>query len=257
MVTGISSDSREIEAGYLFVCISGAHVDGAAFAAQAVEKGAVAVLTTKHLDLPSSTVQIQVPDIHHALEDMVPFFYDYPGKKMRMIGVTGTNGKTSTTEMTSEMLTACGLTAPAVGNIGKAVSHAAVDPANDVLCVELSSFQLHFTYSLELDCAAITNIADDHLDWHGGIENYAADKAKVFHNVKKALVYNADDERVTKLAFAAQTVAGMPPDRLHVGRAEGRADRCETMAGSSTCPALPAEKRESRSKWRRSPISRI
>lgn len=128
------------------------------------------------------------------------------GKPAQWIGITGTNGKTSTTEMTSEMLTACGLTAPAVGNIGKAVSHAAVDPANDVLCVELSSFQLHFTYSLELDCAAITNIADDHLDWHGGIENYAADKAKVFHNVKKALVYNADDERVTKLAFAAQTV---------------------------------------------------
>ena len=129
----------------------------------------------------------------------------YRAYKPIVIGITGTNGKTSTTEMTSEMLTACGLTAPAVGNIGKAVSHAAVDPANDVLCVELSSFQLHFTYSLELDCAAITNIADDHLDWHGGIENYAADKAKVFHNVKKALVYNADDERVTKLAFAAQT----------------------------------------------------
>lgn len=73
------------------------------------------------------------------------------GKPAQWIGITGTNGKTSTTEMTSEMLTACGLTAPAVGNIGKAVSHAAVDPANDVLCVELSSFQLHFTYSLELD----------------------------------------------------------------------------------------------------------
>ena len=124
------------------------------------------------------------------------------------IGITGTNGKTSTTEMTSEMLTACGLTAPAVGNIGKAVSHAAVDPANDVLCVELSSFQLHFTDSLALDCAAITNIADDHLDWHGGIDNYAADKAKVFHRVKKALVYNADDERVTRLAFAAETAEG-------------------------------------------------
>lgn len=73
------------------------------------------------------------------------------GKPAQWIGITGTNGKTSTTEMTSEMLTACGLAAPAVGNIGKAVSHAAVDPANDVLCVELSSFQLHFTYSLELD----------------------------------------------------------------------------------------------------------
>mgnify|MGYP003041138149 FL=1 len=76
VITGISSDSRQIEAGYLFVCISGVHVDGAAFAAQAVEKGAVAVLTTKHLDLPKSTIQIQVPDIHHALEDIVPFFYD-------------------------------------------------------------------------------------------------------------------------------------------------------------------------------------
>ena len=133
---------------------------------------------------------------------------DSTGEPARWIGITGTNGKTSTTEMTSEMLTACGLMAPAVGNIGKAVSHAAVDPSNDVLCVELSSFQLHFTDSLALDCAAITNIADDHLDWHGGIENYAADKAKVFHRVKKALVYNADDERVTRLAFAAETAEG-------------------------------------------------
>ena len=133
---------------------------------------------------------------------------DATGHPAQWIGITGTNGKTSTTEMTSEMLTACGLTAPAVGNIGKAVSHAAVDPANDVLCVELSSFQLHFTDSLELDCAAITNIADDHLDWHGGIDNYASDKAKVFHHAKKALVYNADDERVTKLAFAAETAEG-------------------------------------------------
>ena len=133
---------------------------------------------------------------------------DSTGEPARWIGITGTNGKASTTEMTSEMLTACGLMAPAVGNIGKAVSHAAVDPANDVLCVELSSFQLHFTDSLALDCAAITNIADDHLDWHGGIDNYASDKAKVFHRVKKALVYNADDERVTRLAFAAETAEG-------------------------------------------------
>lgn len=130
------------------------------------------------------------------------------GKPAPWVGITGTNGKTSTTEMTSAMLTACGLTAPAVGNIGKAVSHAAIDPANDALCVELSSFQLHFTYSLALDCAAITNIADDHLDWHGGIENYAADKSKVFHGVQRALVYNADDQRVTALAQAAQTASG-------------------------------------------------
>lgn len=97
------------------------------------------------------------------------------------IGITGTNGKTSTTEMTSDMLTACGLDAPAVGNIGKSVSYAALEKEHDALCVELSSFQLHFTNSLELDCAAITNIAADHLDWHGGIEAYAKDKSKVFN----------------------------------------------------------------------------
>ncbi len=127
------------------------------------------------------------------------------GKPAAWIGITGTNGKTSTTEMTSSMLTACGLTAPAVGNIGKSVSRAAIDPANDVLCVELSSFQLHFTDSLALDCAAITNIAADHLDWHGGMDNYAADKSKVYHRAQRVAVYNAQDARVTALAEAAQT----------------------------------------------------
>ena len=124
------------------------------------------------------------------------------------IGITGTNGKTSTTEMTAAMMAACGLDAPAVGNIGRSLSLAARDPHVDALCVELSSFQLHFTSSLALACAAITNIADDHLDWHGGIDNYAADKAKVFHGVTRALVYNADDARVSALAAAAETAPG-------------------------------------------------
>ncbi|MDF7664150.1 UDP-N-acetylmuramoyl-L-alanine--D-glutamate ligase [Bifidobacterium sp. ESL0763] len=121
------------------------------------------------------------------------------------IGITGTNGKTSTTQMVSAMLTGCGMDAPAVGNIGKSVSLAATDPAHDALCVELSSFQMHFTDDVALDCAAITNIAADHLDWHGGMANYAADKAKVFHRARRALVFNADDERVSKLAAEAET----------------------------------------------------
>ncbi|RBP98681.1 UDP-N-acetylmuramoyl-L-alanine--D-glutamate ligase [Bifidobacterium aemilianum] len=124
------------------------------------------------------------------------------------LGITGTNGKTTTTEMTASMLTAAGLRAPAVGNIGKPLSQAAVDPYNDALCVELSSFQLHFTKSLALDCAAITNIADDHLDWHGGFEQYAADKAKVFQGVRHTLVYNAQDALVTSLAHKVQLADG-------------------------------------------------
>lgn len=130
------------------------------------------------------------------------------GKPASWVGITGTNGKTSTTEMTSEVLRAARLKAPAVGNIGTPVSSASVDPANDALVVELSSFQMHYTDSLELDCAAITNLADDHLDWHGGFENYAADKAKVYRGVKRALVYNADDARVTALAEAAHPAEG-------------------------------------------------
>lgn len=129
------------------------------------------------------------------------------GKPAPWIGITGTNGKTSTTQMTSAMLEACGLVAPAVGNIGSPVSQAATDDANDVLCVELSSFQMHFTDSLSLTCAAITNIAADHLDWHGGMENYAADKAKVYHRAQHVVVYNAQDQRVSALAQNAETEA--------------------------------------------------
>ncbi|RBP99161.1 UDP-N-acetylmuramoyl-L-alanine--D-glutamate ligase [Bifidobacterium xylocopae] len=140
------------------------------------------------------------------------------GRPAPWIGITGTNGKTSTTQMTSAMMTASGFDAPAVGNIGKAVSQAVLDPAHDVLCVELSSFQLHFTDSLSLACAAITNLAADHLDWHGGFEAYAADKAKIYHGVQRALVYNADDRQVSAIADAARPVTGC----LKVGFTLGR-----------------------------------
>ncbi|MFT9283278.1 UDP-N-acetylmuramoyl-L-alanine--D-glutamate ligase [Bifidobacterium sp.] len=151
------------------------------------------------------------------------------GEPAPWIGITGTNGKTSTTEMTSAMLSDSGFVAPAVGNIGKAVSLAAVDPSNQALCVELSSFQLHFTSSLRLTCAAITNLADDHLDWHGGFARYAADKAKVYRGVTKTLVYNADDSRVTELAEAAHPARGcrkvggslIPPVRGQIGVEDG------------------------------------
>ena len=135
------------------------------------------------------------------------------GSPAPWVGITGTNGKTSTTEMVSAMLTACGLNAPAVGNIAvndisRTLSHASSNPDNDVLCVELSSFQMHFTDDVALECAAITNIADDHLDWHGGREQYAADKAKVFRNARRAIVYNAQDPVVAALAGKAPVAEG-------------------------------------------------
>ncbi|EFA23772.1 UDP-N-acetylmuramoyl-L-alanine--D-glutamate ligase [Bifidobacterium gallicum] len=169
------------------------------------------------------------------------------GKPAPWIGITGTNGKTSTTEMVSTMLTACGYTAPAVGNIGNALSLAAVDPNNDVLCVELSSFQLHFTDSMALDCAAITNIGADHLDWHGGIERYAADKSKVYAHAQQAIVYNAQDARVRDLAFAADASCArigftldVPQDGM-IGVADGWiVDRAGLMGSDPATPVMVA-----------------
>ncbi|PJM79616.1 UDP-N-acetylmuramoyl-L-alanine--D-glutamate ligase [Bifidobacterium scaligerum] len=180
------------------------------------------------------------------------------GKPAPWIGITGTNGKTSTTEMTSAMLTACGLDAPTAGNIASgdmsmSLSRCATNPEHDVLCVELSSFQLHFTDSLELECAAITNIADDHLDWHGGRERYAADKAKVFHRARKVVVYNAQDAQVTALALAAETAEGCrkvgftlePPEAGQIGIADGWiVDKSGVAGGSAESPRRLAPIRE-------------
>ena len=223
-IKGISSDSRHIEPGYLFVCIAGVHVNGAAYAAQAVEKGAVAVLTTKHLDLPKDAVQIMVPDIHHALEDMVPYFYDYPGKKMRMIGVTGTNGKTTTTHIIAHILRATGHHVGVLGTI-----HALIDdeelPIHNTTpdVVELQHFlalmyekgmthvvmevsshalALNRVAGIEFDTAVFTNLTQDHLDFHKTMENYVAAKAKLFQSLtagepvkdNKTAIVNVDDD---------------------------------------------------------------
>ena len=233
-ITGISADSRDIEAGNLFVCISGVHVDGASFAVQAVEKGAAAVLTTKHLDLPKGTVQIMVPDIHHALEDMVPYFYDYPGKKMRMIGVTGTNGKTTTTHIIAHILRAAGYHVGVLGTI-----HALIDdeelPIHNTTpdVVELQRFlalmyekgmthvvmevsshalELHRVAGIEFDTAVFTNLTQDHLDFHKTMENYVAAKAKLFQGLSfrehvkenKTAVVNIDDPWAKQILNACQ-----------------------------------------------------
>lgn len=209
-VTGAGYDSHTIRPGQVFVAIHGANADGHDYTAQARQRGAACAVSAHPVEgLP----YVLVPDPRRALALMAGNFFRHPDRELHLIGITGTNGKTSTTEMTSEMLTACGLDAPTAGNIASgdmsmSLSRCATNPQHDVLCVELSSFQLHFTDSLALDCAAITNIADDHLDWHGGRENYAADKSKVFHNAKRAIVYNAQDAKVSELAAEAQTAEG-------------------------------------------------
>ncbi len=116
------------------------------------------------------------------------------------LGVTGTNGKTTTVEMLASILRAAGHRAVATGNVGFPVLDAVLtEPPYDVLAVEVSSFQLHWTSTVEFVSGAILNIAADHLDWHGSLEAYAADKALVWRSDWYA-VYNADDPLVAALA---------------------------------------------------------
>jgi UDP-N-acetylmuramoylalanine--D-glutamate ligase len=154
------------------------------------------------------------------------------------VAVTGTNGKTTVTELVSEMLEHSGLRAPALGNIGTPLSEAVVDPP-DALVVEVSSFQLRFVESFRADAAVLLNLAPDHLDWHGSFAAYAAAKARVFERQRPSdvAVYDADDMGAVQLAAgsAARRIpvsgrrlpeggGGVVSGRLVVGPVSARVD---------------------------------
>lgn len=125
------------------------------------------------------------------------------------LAVTGTNGKTTTVQMLESMLRAEGLRALAVGNVGTPVVEAVMDPEGfDVLAVELSSFQLHWTSSMSAESAAVLNLAPDHIDWHGSFEAYVADKARVYQRAQVACVYNVQDPQTERLVEDAEVVEG-------------------------------------------------
>lgn len=124
------------------------------------------------------------------------------------LAVTGTNGKTTTVEMLASILTAAGERTAAVGNVGTPVVLAATDPTLDVLAVELSSFQLHHTHSMAAQAAAVLNLAADHLDWHGSMDAYAADKGRIFTGVERACVYNSADQLTEDLVREADVADG-------------------------------------------------
>ena len=128
------------------------------------------------------------------------------GYKPKVIAITGTNGKTTTTVLTTKMAAAGGLKAVAAGNIGpNAVTeldrYLEAEDLPDVWVLELSSFQLETTSTLAPDAAALLNITQDHLDWHGGMNEYVAAKAKIFAHEKTARILNRDD--LTVMNFAA------------------------------------------------------
>ncbi|MEV4427997.1 UDP-N-acetylmuramoyl-L-alanine--D-glutamate ligase [Streptomyces sp. NPDC053792] len=125
------------------------------------------------------------------------------------LAVTGTNGKTTTVRMLASILEAAGLRTAAVGNIGVSLLDAVLgEETYDVLAVELSSYQLHWAPSVRAHSAAVLNLAPDHLDWHGSMEAYAADKGRIYEGNQVACVYNVADKLTEDLVREADVEEG-------------------------------------------------
>ena len=134
------------------------------------------------------------------------------------LAITGTNGKTTTVRMLTSMLTAAGLKAVAAGNVGTPLLEVVMaeqstgtgsgTPRYDVLAVELSSFQLHWSSSLRCHSAVVLNVAPDHVDWHGDLDEYAKAKGKIYAGVQVACVYNVADPATEQLVAVAEVTDG-------------------------------------------------
>lgn len=134
---------------------------------------------------------------------------DKVGTPAEWMMVTGTNGKTTTVQLATAMLAAAGFRVAACGNVGVPVLDAIRRPEGfEVLVVELSSFQLHYTESLAAHTSVCLNLADDHLDWHGSAEGYRRDKARVYENTRVACVFNQEDQATRQMVEEAEVAEG-------------------------------------------------
>ena len=227
-VTSLTHDSRQVSPGALFVALpsvtpgrSGAAAGGGArFILEAVEKGAVAVITSESIDIPRATV-IRVNDARAALADAAAVFYGHPSLQLQTAGVTGTNGKTTTTFLLKHLLDVaerpCGLIGTVRYMVGPRELPAArttpeasdvqrlLREMRDVNCraavMEVSSHALEQdrVRGVEFDAAIFTNLSQDHLDYHGTMESYFAAKQKLFEHIaaqphkRGTAVLNIDD----------------------------------------------------------------
>lgn len=216
-ITGITCNSKDVKKGYAFVCIIGTNVDGHIYAEDALKLGAAVVITQRDIGIDN---QIVVSDTHATYADMCANWFDNPAKDLRLIGVTGTNGKTSVTYMLKAVLEKAGHKVGLIGTIQNmigdevVVSHNTTPNAYELnslfalmrakdcsfAIMEVSSHALDQcrVYGLDFEVAIFTNLTQDHLDYHKTMENYLNAKKRLFRMCKTAVV-NADDEYCGRL----------------------------------------------------------
>lgn len=217
LITSVEIDSRKIKEGSLFICLSGLAFDGHDFIQPAAHAGAAAVLVEKPRDAPKGVSVVLVENTRSAMSYVAANLFGKPAGKLRLIGVTGTNGKTTTTHFIDEILTFCGRKTGLIGTVGAKIAGKPMDYSfltsttpdplelhevfkimadsgvQDVV-MEVSSHALHFHKmdGLCFDVGVFTNLSQDHLDIHGTMENYKLAKAQLFSKSKSAVI-NIDD----------------------------------------------------------------
>lgn len=220
-ITSIEMDSRQVTDGSLFICIKGDHFDGHEFAKQAVEKGAVAILSQVKLNIPVPVVIVS--DTRRAMAILADAFYNQPTQKLHLIGVTGTNGKTSTTHIIEKVMRDHGLRTGMIGTMYMKIGEKVYETKNttpesltlqktfatmvsekvDTAVMEVSSHALDIgrVHGCEFDIAVFTNLTQDHLDFHKSMDDYRRAKGLLFsglgnsfnHRKPKFAILNSDD----------------------------------------------------------------
>jgi UDP-N-acetylmuramoyl-L-alanyl-D-glutamate--2,6-diaminopimelate ligase len=244
-VKGVAYDSRKVGKGFLFFAFPGKHVDGGAFAQQAIERGALAVVGESPRPAEFAGPWIEVEHGRRALAVAARNFFGKPDQRIAITGITGTNGKTTTAYLLDSILTGAGLTTALAGTIeyrmaGKAAAAVNTTPESpelfrlfsDLLAaggshatMEVSSHALALerVYGIRFHAAVFTNLTRDHLDFHGTMEEYFAAKLKLFQGAgapppPNAIVNNDD-------AFGRRIEAAPGTERVTYGIGEGAAVR--------------------------------
>ena len=229
-VNELRYNSRKVEKGDVFCCVVGTFADGHKYAAQAVEAGAAALVVERQLDL--DVPQVLVENTRIAMAEMAAAYYGNPADEMVMVGITGTNGKTSTSYMLKSIAERMGKKVGLIGTIRNMIGDIIIDTERttpesvdlqrilrqmkdenvDVVIMEVSSHSLDQkrVHGISYDVGCFTNLTQDHLDYHKTFENYFAAKKLMFAQCEKAVI-NLDD------SYAADMVAGVDIPMLTVG----------------------------------------
>ena len=230
-INGITCDSRKVKDGYAFVCINGFKFDGHNYATVAEQAGAAVIISEKPTGAEHEVI---VDDTHAAYAVMSANYFGNPSESFKLIGITGTNGKTSTTYMLKAIIESRGYKTGVIGTIKNLIGDEEIESVNttpdayslnelfakmrdagcEYVIMEASSHALDQKriFSLNFDVTAFTNLTQDHLDYHKTMDNYFEAKKKLFA-MGKTVVVNADDPYGRKIAEAYDCVTYAVDDR--------------------------------------------